>query len=209
MDDAPIKVLLVEDNPGDARLLRETLVEAGAVQFELTHVERLSEALQRLSEQRFAAVLLDLLLPDSMGLNTLVKVCAQAPGVPVVVLTGLADEALAVQSVQAGAQDYLVKGQLSGDLLVRALRYAIERKRAEEGRERLIRELQDALTKVKVLSGLLPICASCKKIRDNTGLWHAIEVYIRDRSSADFSHSVCPECVKKLYPDLIKGKPQP
>jgi PAS domain S-box-containing protein len=75
-----------------------------------------------------------------------------------------------------------------------------ERKTAEHERERLIRELQDALAKVKSLSGLLPICASCKKIRDEVGQWHVLEIYIRDHTEADFSHGICPDCQKKLYP---------
>jgi PAS domain S-box-containing protein len=74
------------------------------------------------------------------------------------------------------------------------------RKRAEAEREQLIAELRDALNKVKVLSGLLSICASCKKIRDEHGHWEALEVYIRDRSEVDFSHALCPECIQKLYP---------
>jgi transcriptional regulator with GAF, ATPase, and Fis domain len=78
----------------------------------------------------------------------------------------------------------------------------IERKRVGEERERLILQLQDALAEVKQLSGLLPICASCKKIRDDKGYWNQIEEYIRDRSEAEFSHSICPDCMKKLYPDL-------
>ncbi len=77
-----------------------------------------------------------------------------------------------------------------------------ERKRVEEEREKLIHELQEALDKVKTLSGLLPICSSCKKIRDDNGYWNQIEVYIRDHSEADFSHSICPVCVKELYLDL-------
>jgi PAS domain S-box-containing protein len=76
-----------------------------------------------------------------------------------------------------------------------------DRKLAESERERLIRELQDALAKVKNLSGLLPICASCKKIRDEVGKWHALEIYIRNHTEADFSHGICPDCQKKLYPD--------
>jgi PAS domain S-box-containing protein len=79
-----------------------------------------------------------------------------------------------------------------------------ERKRAEEEREKLIRELQKALAEVKTLSGLIPICASCKKIRDDKGYWNQIETYIRDHSEADFSHGICPECAKKLYPELYK-----
>jgi len=77
-----------------------------------------------------------------------------------------------------------------------------ERKRVEQEREKLIRELQETLARVKTLTGLLPICASCKKIRDDKGYWNQIEEYIRDHSEADFSHGICPDCMKKLYPDL-------
>jgi len=71
-------------------------------------------------------------------------------------------------------------------------------------RERLIHELQEALAKVKKLSGFLPICASCKKIRNDQGYWMQIEAYIRDHSEAEFSHGICPECMKKLYPDYYE-----
>ncbi len=81
-----------------------------------------------------------------------------------------------------------------------------ERKQAEEEQERLIGELKEALAEVKTLSGLLPICASCKSIRDDQGYWQQIEAYIRDHSEAEFSHSVCPECAKKLYPELFDKK---
>jgi hypothetical protein len=75
-----------------------------------------------------------------------------------------------------------------------------ERKHAEEERERLILELKDALSKIRTLSGLLPICSACKKIRNDKGYWEQLEIYIRDRSDADFSHGICPECLKQLYP---------
>jgi DNA-binding NtrC family response regulator len=78
------------------------------------------------------------------------------------------------------------------------------RKKAEEEREKLIRELRQALAEVKTLSGLLPICASCKKIRDDKGYWNQIEVYIRDHSQAEFSHGLCPDCAKKLYAEYFK-----
>ncbi len=77
-----------------------------------------------------------------------------------------------------------------------------ERKRTEEEWERLIRGLQEALAKVKTLSGMLPICASCKKIRDDKGYWNQIESYLLEHSEAEFSHGFCPECMKKLYPDF-------
>jgi len=80
-----------------------------------------------------------------------------------------------------------------------------ERKRAEAERERLVIELRDALSKVKALRGLLPICASCKRIRDDRGYWNQIESYVREHSEAEFSHGICPECTQKLYPDLDLG----
>lgn len=128
----PIKILLVEDNPGDVLLLQETLSEITHFELELAHVERLTQALQRLQEETFDVVLLDLLLPDSTGLETFIHVYNQVPLTPIVVLTGIADETLALRALQAGAQDYLVKGKTSGsELLMRSIRYAIERKRNE------------------------------------------------------------------------------
>ena len=81
-----------------------------------------------------------------------------------------------------------------------------DHRRVEEERERLIIELRDALAKIKTLSGLLPICTSCKKIRDDKGYWEQVEVYIRDRSEAEFSHGLCPECLKKNYPEFFLGE---
>lgn len=92
------------------------------------------------------------------------------------------------------------KGKVTG--MVGISRDITERKRAEEERERLIKELQNALADVKTLSGLLPICANCKKIRDDKGYWTQVEAYIQERSQARFSHGVCPDCLKKLYPDI-------
>jgi len=123
-----MKVLLVEDNHGDARLIQEKLKRAGAKEFEISYVGRLDEALIKLEAEAFDIVLLDLGLPDSQGLNTFTKVQEQVPDVPIVMLSGLADESLALKTVQLGAQDYLMKGKVDGDLLVRAIRYAIERK---------------------------------------------------------------------------------
>ena len=132
-----IRVLLVEDNPGDARLLQESVADVGASGLiNLVHVERLSDALERLSKQAFDVILLDLSLPDERGLATLTRTHAHAPGVPIVVLSGMDDEALAARAVRQGAQDYLVKGRADGHLVIRAMRYATERQRAIEALER-------------------------------------------------------------------------
>ncbi|MEE8493586.1 MAG: diguanylate cyclase [Nitrospirales bacterium] len=127
-----IRILLVEDNPVDAQLAQDSLDEWGAGKFEVEHVDTLAEALRRLSRQRFDAVLLDLSLPDAKGVDTVTYVLRTSPGVPIVVLSGWGDDDVGVQAVQKGAQDFLVKGMVNGALISRAVRFAIERKRAEE-----------------------------------------------------------------------------
>jgi signal transduction histidine kinase len=148
MDGPPLRILLVEDNPGDARLLRETLREVESLRFELAHVERLSAALERLEAAAADVVLLDLSLPDAHGLETVSRTLAAAPELPIVVLTGLADETVAIQAVQAGAQDYLVKGTVDGPTLARAIRYALERRRLL-AREREARAAAEAAVRAR------------------------------------------------------------
>lgn len=127
-----IKILLVEDNDIDAQLTRDLLSEWSIEQFDITHVTRLSEAFTCLTRTRFDAVLLDLSLPDGHGLSTVHQMQAAHPTIAIIVLSGLSDQQLALQAVQNGAQDYLVKGEGQPALLARSIRYAIERKRAEE-----------------------------------------------------------------------------
>jgi len=131
-----IRVLLLEDNPGDARLLLELVRDSGAGHVKLEHASSLDAALERLRVERFDVVLLDLSHPDERSLATITRVHAHTPNIPIVVLTGLDDESLAVKAVRAGAQDFLIKGRVNGDLLVRSMRYAAERRRAVEALER-------------------------------------------------------------------------
>ncbi len=131
-DPTPIRVLLVEDSPGEADLVREMLSQTGASHFEIEHRVRLSGALARLRPGAFDVVLLDLNLPDSRGLQTFDRVNAQCPSVPVIVLTNQTDEEMANEAVRRGAQDYLLKQDTEASLLVRAIRYAIERKAADK-----------------------------------------------------------------------------
>jgi signal transduction histidine kinase/DNA-binding NarL/FixJ family response regulator len=141
MSDRLNRILLVEDNPADARLLREALKEVANYQFELEHVERLSQALERLRSKDFDVVLLDLSLPDGQGLDNLTPVRDAAPGISILVLTGLDDEEIAVRALRVGAQDYLVKGQADGSSIVRAIRYARERKGTEEQIQRHLKRI--------------------------------------------------------------------
>ncbi len=152
MAEQSINVLLVEDSPADVRLLLEFLKEIPANPFQVTQCDRLESALKNLSETKFDIILLDLTLPDSTGLETLVTTHRRVPAIPVVILTGLDDEIITLRAMQEGAQDYLVKGQVTGDLLVRSMRYAIERQRAEQ--------------KIREQAALLDIATDAILVRD-------------------------------------------
>ncbi len=201
------KVLLVEDNRTVAQLLQETLLEANHARFQMTHVDRLSLAIDVLKRSRFDVILLDLSLPDSRGLDTVDRIQREARLIPIVVLTVTDNETIADEAIRRGAQDYLVKGQVDSRLVTRSIRYAIERKRSQREREKFIVELKQALAAVRQLQGMLPICTSCKRIRDDDGYWTQIEKYISEHSSASFSHGLCPRCTHKLYPKIFGQQP--
>jgi len=131
MREGKIRALLIEDNPGDVRLIQEMLKENGGTRFKLEHCDNLSTGLKNLQKENFDILLLDLGLPESKGLDTLRKVSHQVKEIPIVVLTGLDNKEIGVRAVQEGAQDYLIKGQINSELLGPVIRYAIERKKIE------------------------------------------------------------------------------
>ena len=327
MSMAPLKILVVEDNPELAQLIAHTMLRQGqAPSFTAICVERLDQSLDRLRGRDIDGVILDLNLPDSHGLQSLRAIRNQNPELPVIVLTAIEDESAALQALREGAQDYLLKSEISSNMLVRSIRFAMERKRgeqaharlaaivegsrdaivgmdldggvvswnpaaerifgckfedvagrsmsmfvpadapdempvilqwlqrgdpvkdfetvrqardgrmihlavsispvksasgqiigaamiardierrirAEQDRDTLLRQLQATLAQVDLLSGLLPICASCKKVRDDQGYWTQVEVYVRDRTNAEFTHGICPECAQKYRENLVK-----
>jgi DNA-binding response OmpR family regulator len=195
MKNSMLKILLIEDNEAFAKLVRLALDDSEGKGSVLKRADRISTGLKLLEEEPFDVVLLDLGLPDSNGLDGIQRVQDKGLELPIIVLTGLSDDEVAVRAISLGAQDYLLKARIDGDLLYRAIRYAIERKK-------LILELHEALANVRKLSGMLPICASCKKIRDDKGYWTQVETYIRAHSEAEFTHGICPECTEKLYPEI-------
>jgi AmiR/NasT family two-component response regulator len=160
-------------------------------------------------------ILMDIKMPDMDGLEATRHIYESCP-TPVVVLTAYDTPELVERASAAGVGAYLVKPP-NTDEIERAITIAIARfddlmelrrlntelQADNEAREKLILELEDALAQVKTLSGLLPICSSCKKIRDDEGYWNQLEVYIRDHSEVEFSHSLCPECAKELYPEIF------
>jgi signal transduction histidine kinase len=154
-----VKILLIEDNLAEARLLQEFLRPAKSHDFSLVHVKRLAEAFQEISQNTYDVILLDLTLPDSQGLASLAALIKYAPNLPIVVLTNTNDDELALEAVRSGAQDYLVKRQVKAEVLIRSLRYAIERKQALETLravnhtlEMRVQERTDELVKVQELS---------------------------------------------------------
>lgn len=195
-----IQVLLIDDDAVQSFLIQGYLGGSSSEAFELACASSLAEGLQALARGTTDVVLLDLGLPDSPGNDTFERVHAQFPTLPIVVLTGQEDESLGLQLVLAGAQDYLVKCQINAPLVRRALRYAIER-------NRLAQEIKQAMAEIKTLSGMLPICAGCKKIRDDKGYWNQIESYVQEHSMASFSHGLCPECIPKYFPGMDNIEP--
>ena len=170
MTDRFIRILLIEDDQGDARLIKEMLNDAGMTSFDVVEARTLKEGLRGLQEQPLDIVVLDLGLPDSQGLNTLKELFPHSKGTAVVVLTGLADETAGMLAVQHGAQDYLIKGQIDGALLGRAMRYALERKRSEQ-------KLQQSYEKLKtVLEETVHALASAVGKRDPYTASHQIRV---------------------------------
>jgi PAS domain S-box-containing protein/putative nucleotidyltransferase with HDIG domain len=152
MANKSINVLFIEDNPGDVRLVRELLAEAHWGRVKLECADRLSAGLERLAEGGLDCVLLDLTLPDSTEFDTFERVHAHTPEIAIVIISGLDDEALAIKAVKGGAQDYLVKDHLGGYVLGRSIRYAIERKQAEEA---LLREKNFSAAVINSSPGLL------------------------------------------------------
>jgi len=144
-----IRVLLVEDDDGDALLLRRLLSGWQYASFHIRRAHSLSAAILELAQGAIDLVLLDLGLPESRGLDTLARIRAASARAPIIVLSGLHDEALAVTAIRQGAQDYIVKGQVDGASLVQAIRFAIERHRVQQALAERVAELEQAVAQLQ------------------------------------------------------------
>jgi len=208
-----VRVLIAEDDYLASEMIKGVLEEIG-----YTIVGKAvdgQQAVEMTQSTQPEVVLMDIKMPDMDGLEATRLIQEHCP-TPVVVMTAYETPELVAEASAAGVGAYLVKPPEAGEMeraitiamarfddLMELRRLNAELQAGNEARERLILELQDALDQVKTLSGLLPICSSCKKIRDDEGYWNQIEVYIQDHSEAVFSHGLCPECAKKLYPEIF------
>lgn len=158
------------------------------------------KALELVRELKPDAVILDIKMPGLDGLQTARRLLAEHP-MPVVIMSAYESEEFLAAARDVGAGGYLVKPP-EAMTLRRAVELAVARHKDLMEVKRLNEELTLALAKVRSLEGLLPICASCKKIRDGEGRWHQVEAYISNHTDVMFSHGVCPDCVRELYPDF-------
>jgi DNA-binding NtrC family response regulator len=201
----PLRVLMVEDCPADAELCLHALRRHG-YNVRADIVSRPDDFTQRLSKAVYDVVLSDFQLPDWSGMDALEQLKRLEQDIPFILVTGALDDVTPAKMIDKGADDYVLKGQLSRlPLTVRRVlrekRLLEERKRAAEERERLIRKLQETLTEVRRLNGLLPVCVTCKRILSAKGYWSRLEVYIERYSEARVSPSLCPDCAARLYPE--------
>lgn len=188
-------LLMVDDNVFNLRLLSDCL---SSVEFKLLVAKDGSEALERAESGKPDLILMDVMMPDINGFEICRKLKEKesTKDIPVIFITALSETEDKVQGFEAGGVDYITKPFRYEELLVRIRTHLTIRWQHKK--------LEEALLKVKLLSGFIPICCNCKKIRNDEGFWEQIEVYIRERSEAEFSHSICPDCMKKLYPEYAK-----
>ena len=202
-----LKIILVEDDLADAELIQDILASVNHINFQVTTVSRLNEGIKLLSTTKFDALLLDLCLPDSKGLETISSAKAHAPDLPIIVLTALNDQKVAIEAVRQGAQDYLIKGAFQIDLLVRSMHYAIERQRIEE-------KLRQQVRREQLLGKILERIRQSLKLEEilNIAVAEVRQFFQTDRTviyrfHPDWNAEVIVESVNPEFQSILKFKP--
>jgi PleD family two-component response regulator len=197
----PVKILVVDDDPYILSITARVLHTTGC---QLITAASGRECMASVRNDRPDLILLDMVLPDMSGMEICrkVKTDPQYKRTYILFFSGLRTDSMEqANGLNIGADGYIVKPITNSELLARVNAF-LRIIRAERERDRLIVELKQALSKIKQLSGLLPICSHCSKIRDEEGSWNKLETYIEANSEADFSHSICPECAERHYPGV-------
>lgn len=203
-----MRILIAEDDLTSRSMLSAVLKKTGHESVETTDGVQTWEELQKPDAPRL--VILDWMMPRMDGLEVIQRVRALPTDRPpyIIMLTTKTEKPDVIAGLDAGANDYLAKPFDVGELRARVEvgRRMVEMQDALAGK---IDELNRALAEIKTLRGIIPICANCKKIRDDQGYWNQVEVYFREHTEAEFSHGICPECIKTLYPEFAKNEGDP
>ncbi|MFC1556222.1 two-component system response regulator [candidate division KSB1 bacterium] len=193
------KIIVVDDSPANLLFLSKKLQKMG---YEIIEVTSGEEALEKVEEFLPDLVLLDIIMPGIDGF----EVCSQLKDnevtceIPIIFITVKDDKKSIVKGFQSGAVDYLTRPYNTDELFARVKTH-IDLKLARDSLKNMVNKLAIALEDIKKLTGLMPICASCKNIRNDKGYWESVEHYITEHSEVRFTHSICPKCRKKLYPE--------
>ncbi|MCP4348847.1 MAG: response regulator [Desulfobacterales bacterium] len=197
-------VLVIDDNIQNLQVLSEMLRSRN---YKVATVKDGFKALKFAKTKNPDIILLDIIMPEMNGF----EVCRQLKSkdntkdIPIIFISALNETEDIVKGFRAGGADYITKPFQSEEVLAR-VEVHLNLRRLQKHLQEKNAQLKDALEKVKTLKGLIPICANCKKIRDDKGYWHQVEAYIRKHSEAKFSHGICSECLKKLYPEVYEKK---
>ena len=212
-----MSILIVDDSVDNRMLFKYILENAGYSDvltagsahdaFKVLGMENPSEA-----DSVVDLILMDIMMPEMDGIEACrqIKSVERLRDIPIIMVTARTEEKDIEDAFSVGAMDYITKPLRGIELLVRSrsalsLKKEIDRRKyREQELLNLNRELKNSIETIKTLRGLIPICANCKKIRDDKGYWNQIESYIQKHSEAEFSHGICPECARKLYPELYK-----
>jgi len=191
-------ILIVDDVPHDIQVIANIMQNEG---YRMAFAQDGRTALKKVGEIIFDLILLDVVMPEMDGFDVcrILKESRNTMEIPVIFLTAKTEAEDIVHGFEAGAVDYVTKPFNSSELLVR-VRTHVELKKKRDREKELVSRLEAALAEIKQLSGLLPICSGCKKIRDDEGYWQQLEQYFSNHSDVRFTHGVCPDCIKKIYP---------
>jgi PleD family two-component response regulator len=194
-------ILIVDDIARNIQVLANVLDKAG---YSVAAASDGRKALAMLASVLPDLVLLDVMMPGLDGFEVCrrIKASAETSRIPVILLTARTSAEDVLTGFQAGAVDYVTKPFNTKELLAR-VRTHIMLKKARDTRNQLIAQLRDALTRVRTLSGLFPICPHCKKVRTDQGYWQQVEEYVSTQCQAFFSHGICPECLARHYPEYV------